>query len=218
MNFRHSLLLLALCALPLRAEFPADLATPDYRIVPGENDASWLPLVADLKAKPPLKAVFNENRYFPFRKGPAKLTGEIRLDPVRGLSLHYLTPEDRLMVVDEKGGFMMDERGRRRELPDDPRAQAATKALLNVLRFDLPELAKNFLLYGARDGSSWRFTFVPNPGPLASVLNPITVTGDNGLVKTIEMRKAAAQRVEILIGETKTGVTFNEAELTKFFR
>ena len=211
-------LLLTLAALPLRAELPADLVSPAYRVTPGENDAAWLPLIADLKAKPPLKAVFTENRYFPFRKGPVKVTGEIRLDPVRGLSLHYLAPENRLMVVDASGGFAADEKGRRRELPDDPRAQAATRALLNVLRFDLPELAKSFAIYAARDGTAWRFTFVPNPGPLADVLHPISVSGDNALVTVIEMRKTASQRVEILIGETHTGVTFDATELKQFFR
>lgn len=211
-------LLLVLVVPPLRAALPADLVSPDYRLTPGENDSAWQPLLTELKAKPPLKATFTERRYFPFRKDSAQLTGEIRLDPGRGLSLHYLTPEDRLMVVDARGGFMADDRGRRRELPDDPRAHAATTALLNVLRFDLPELAKNFDIYATRDGAAWRFTFVPRPGPLASVLQPIIITGENTLVQTIEMRKADSQRVEIIIGETHTGVTFDDAELARFFR
>lgn len=213
-----ALLLLFVCASRLHAALPEDLAKPEFRLTPGENDAPWRQLIDDLKAKPPLRALFVENRYFPFRKEPAKLAGEIRLDPTRGLSLHYATPDDRLMVVDSKGGFMADERGRRRELPADPRAQAATTALLNVLNFDLPALSKNFTIYAARDGNDWRFTFVPQPGPLASVLNPITITGANGLLQTIEMRKSGSQRVEIIIGETTTGVTFDEAELKRFFR
>ncbi|MFA6959887.1 MAG: outer membrane lipoprotein carrier protein LolA [Opitutaceae bacterium] len=214
-------LLFALLAAPavlLHAEFPEDIATAENQIIPGKSDADWQPVLADLKAKPPLKANFEEHRFYPFRKNFTKLTGEIRLDPVRGLSLHYLTPDDRLMVIDDKGGFMKDEKGRRRDLPDDPRAQAATTALLHVLRFDLVELAKNFDLYGARDGEFWRFTFVPRPGPLSGVLNPITVTGDSGLVRRIEMRKSSSQRVEIIIGETATGVTFSADELARFFR
>jgi hypothetical protein len=212
------LLFLACVALPLQAALPTELVSADYQLTPGENDASWQPLLTELKAKPPLKATFTERRYFPFRKDATQLTGEIRLDPARGLSLHYITPDDRLMVVDARGGFMADERGRRRELPNDPRASAATTALLNVLRFDLPALAKNFDIYAARDESAWRFTFVPRPGPLAGVLQPIIITGENALLKTIEMRKADSQRVEIQIGETHTGITFDEAELKRFFR
>ncbi len=217
MSFRI-LLFFVVALLPLRAALPADLVSPAYRLTPGENDSSWQPLIAELKAKPPLKATFEEHRYFPFRKGSAKLTGEIRLDPVRGLSLHYQTPEDRLVVMDPRGGFMAEAGGRRRELPDDPRAKAASTALLNVLRFDLPELAKNFEIYGAHEGDVWRFTVIPRPGPLASILNPITVSGDSGLVRVIEMRKSGAQRIVIIISDTVTGVTFDAAELTTYFR
>ncbi|MFA6287302.1 MAG: LolA-related protein [Opitutaceae bacterium] len=212
-------LMLALAALPLRAELPAVLVAPAYRLVPGENDSAWQPLLAALKAKIPLNASFDERRYFPFKKNPVVLTGEIRLDPARGLSLHYQVPEERILVIDDRGGFMRDGKGRRlHDLPDNPRAQAATRALLRVMRFELAALAENFAIYAARDGADWRFTFEPLPGPLADVLQPITVTGRDELVRTIEMRKSADERVEIQVGETRTGVTFSARELTRFFR
>jgi len=213
------LLLLALAVAPAaHAALPDDLVSDAHRITVGQNDSAWAPLVAELKANAPLSATFDEYRYFPFRKGAAKLTGEIRLDPVRGLSLNYTSPEKQMLVVDAKGGFMADSRGRRRELPDDPRARAATSALLDVLRFDLRRLAENFDIYAARDADTWRFNFTPKPGPLADVLHPIIVTGEGAIVKNIEMRKTASQRVEILIGETHTRITFPPEELARFFR
>ena len=164
-------------------------------------------------------AAFEERRYFPFKKNPVVLTGEIRLDPARGLSLHYQVPEDRILVVDDRGGFMRDGKGKRlHDLPDDPRAQAATRALLSVMRFELAALAQNFSIYAARDGADWRFAFVPLPGPLADVLQPITVTGKDELVSTLEMKKSEDQRVFIQIGETHTNVTFNSTGLSRFFR
>lgn len=212
-------LLLSPAALPLRAELPADLVAPAYQLEPGKNDTAWQPLLAALKSKAPLSATFEEHRYFAFKKTPVVLTGEIRLDPARGMSLHYQVPEERILVVDDRGGFMRDGKGRRlHDLPDDPRAQAATRALLHVMRFELGALAKDFAIYAARDGADWRFAFVPLPGPLADVLQPITVTGKDELVRTIEMKKADDQRVEILIGETHTNVTFTSADISRFFR
>jgi len=212
-------LLLAPAPLPLRAELPADLITPAHQLEPGKNDSPWRPLLAALKSKAPLLAAFEEHRFFAFKKNPVVLTGEIRLDPARGMSLHYQVPEERILVVDDRGGFMRDGKGRRlHDLPDDPRAQAATRALLHVMRFELDALAKDFAVYAARDGADWRFAFVPLPGPLADVLQPITVTGRDELVRTIEMKKADDQRVEILIGETHASVTFTPTELTRFFR
>jgi hypothetical protein len=217
MNLR--LLLIACCLLqPLLAALPTDIAQPDHQLTPGKNDAPWQPLLAELRAKPPLRATFEEHRFFPFKKGFTRLEGEIRLDPVRGLSLHYTAPENQLMVVDREGGFMANARGRRRALPDNPRARAATSALLHVLRFDLPTLAADFTIYAARDGDAWKFTFIPRPGDLADVLNPITITGDHGLVRLIEMKKSDRQRVEIHIGRTETGVTFAADELARYFR
>jgi hypothetical protein len=212
-------LMLMLAVLPLHAELPAVLTAPSYRLIPGENDSAWQPLFAALKANGAVLAAFEEHRYFPFKKNPVVLTGEIRLDPVRGLSIHYQVPEERILVVDERGGFIRDGKGRRlHELPDAPRAQAATRALLHVMRFELAALAENFAIYAARDGADWRFTFEPLPGPLADVLQPITVTGRDALVRTIEMRKFADERVEIQVGETRTGVTFSARDLTRFFR
>ncbi len=212
-------LTLTLAALPLRAELPAVLIAPAYRIMPGENDSAWQPLFTALKANGAVLAAFEEHRYFSFKKNPVVLTGEIRIEPARGLSLHYQVPEERILVVDDRGGFMRDGKGRRlHDLPDDPRAQAATRALLHVMRFELSALAENFAIYAARDGADWRFTFEPLPGPLADVLQTITVTGRDALVRTIEMRKSADERVEIQVGETRTGVIFNARELTRFFR
>ena len=217
---RLLLLCFVLAGLPVRAELPTNLIVPDHQLVPGQNDAAWQPLLAALKANSPIIAAFEERRYFAFKKTPVVLTGEIRLDPARGLSLHYQVPEDRILVVDDRGGFMRDGKGRRlHDLPDDPRAQAATRALLHVMRFELAALAQNFSLYAARDGAAWRFAFVPLPGgPLTDVLQPITVTGKDELVSTLEMKKSDAERVFIKIGETHTRVTFNTATLTRFFR
>lgn len=210
---------LTLAALTLRAELPATIIAPDHQLVPGQNDAVWQPLLTALKAKSPIFATFEERRYFAFKKNPVVLAGEIRLDPQRGLSLHYQVPEERILVVDDRGGFMRDGKGKRlHDLPDDPRAQAATRALLSVMRFELATLAQNFSIYAARDGADWRFAFVPLPGPLADVLQPITVTGQDELVNTLEMKKTDTERVFIRIGKTQTNATFNSTELTRFFR
>ena len=211
---------LTLACLAVHAELPATIITPALQLMPGKNDAAWQPLLTALKAKAPIMATFEERRYFPFKKNPVVLTGEIRLDPQRGLSLHYQVPEERILVVDDRGGFMRDGKGRRlHDLPDDPRAQAATRALLHVMRFELSALAQDFSIYASRDGADWRFAFVPLPGgPLVDVLQPITVTGKDELVTGIEMKKSEDQRVEIHIGETHTNVTFNSTELTRFFR
>jgi hypothetical protein len=195
----------------------AELMAPANKITVGENDAPWRELSASLAANGNVAAPFTENRYLPFKKIPVVFTGDMRLSPERGLSLAYTKPENQLMIVDAQGVLLRSPRGSR-ELPNDPRAQAATTALLHVMRFDLAELSKNFELYGLRTGDDWQLVFDPRPGELASVLTRLVVTGKGAQVKKLEMRKSALQGIEILIGDVRTHVEFTAEETQKSFR
>ncbi len=214
---RLALLIFSIAATVLTAATP-ELISPENRIVVGENDAAWRELSTQLRAHGNVTAPFTENRFLPFKKIPVVFTGQMRLSAEGGLSLQYLSPEKQLMLVDARGVLMRDSRGRTRELPNDPRAQAATTALLHVMRFDLDELARNFELYGRRDGDDWQLVFDPRPGELARVLNRLVVTGRAAEVKKLEMRKSALQGIEILIGDVRTGVEFTDEERREFFR
>jgi len=200
------------------ADETAELVRPENRLQLDSIDPAWAALIAGLRAQPPLFSEFEEHRYFPFRRDFTRLTGEIRVDPARGLSLHYLSPEESLMVVDAQGGFIVEAGGRRQELPDDPRAQAGSEALLHVLQFDLEALAEDFAIYGEQSAAGWRLAFVPATDALARALQPITVSGEDRQVKRIEIGRTANQRVEIIVGDTRSGVTFTDEEISRYFR
>lgn len=206
------------CALTSSAEVPeapADLISPAHRLDPDHPAAPFDALLKALQGKGNIFATFTENRYLPLKKIPVVFTGEIRLSRDRGLSLHYLTPENKTMIVDEKGILGRLSSGRSREMASDPRATGATGALLNVMRFDLAELSKQFDVYAAGDASTWHFGFEPKDEALAKTLSRLVVTGEKDQVRRIVMRKGA---VEILIGEVRDHVTFTPDELKQFFR
>ena len=196
----------------------SDLISPANKITLGQNDAPWTALTAALQAQGNVAAPFTEHRYLPFKKIPVVFSGDMRLSTERGLSLHYTSPEDRLMIVDATGVLLRDDRGRSRELPADPRAQGATSAMLHVMRFDFPALAKDFDLYGRRDGDTWQLAFEPRDSELAGTVSRIIVSGTAAEVRKLEMRKSALQRIEILVGEVHTQVLFTPDDLKKFFR
>jgi hypothetical protein len=211
-------LLLLLCfaiAPGLRAELPTE---PGPELILGENDAAWQPLFAALAAKGTVCSAFTEQRWFPFRKTPVVLEGEMRFSPARGLSLRYVRPDERLMIADARGLLLRDARGRNREVPADPRAPDINAALLPVLRFDRAELGKTFHLFAVRAGEEWRLDFVPRAAELARTLGRITVIGAGDAVRRLEFRRSATQRVEIIIGATQTGVLFTPDEEKRFFR
>jgi len=187
-------------------------------LVLGSNDAAWRPLLAELAAKGTVYAPFTERRHFAFRSVPVILQGEMRLDPERGLSLHYLSPEVSTMIVDAKGVVLRDARGRSRALPNDPSSPSAATALLPVLRFDLVGLDRNFTIRAARAGAAWRFDFTPKNPELKRSLGSIVVEGQGDLVRQLEFRRSATQSVSIEVGDPKSGVVFGSDEAARYFR
>jgi len=209
--------------LGLLAVFPTAyaaelIAEPGAPLVLGENDAAWKPLFTAMAAQGAVYARFTELRWFPFRKDPTELTGEMRLSPSLGLSLHYTAPDNSTMIVDEEGLMQRTAGGRNRIAPDNPRYTGLTAALLPVMRFDLPALARTFTVAAARDGEAWRLDFTPRDADLAKTFGRITVQGEGTAVRRLEFRRDAKQRIEILVGTARPGASFTEADVKKYFR
>lgn len=196
----------------------AGLIAPETRLSDPANEPAWRDLFATLAASKTRQSSFEERRFFPFRKTPVVLLGEIRIVPELGLSLRYLQPEPRIMIVDRKGLLMRDDAGQERAAPADSRAQAATSALVNVLRFDLEALKKEFEVHGRRDGTAWTLAFVPRDPTFANLLGVLTVSGEQNALLKIEMIKSSTQRIEIRIKDTQEGILFTADTLRRFFR
>ena len=201
--------------LPLAAETPKE---PGPQLYPGKNDAEWLSLFGALGSRRVVVAEFSEQRWFPFKKIPVVLKGVMRLAPDLGMSLNYTEPEQRTIIIDARGLILREADGREREIPSDPAALAAASAMLPILNFDWQKLDRNFLVYAARDGEDWRLDFVPRDSQLASRLGRIVASGQGVLMRHLEFRRSALQRVEILIGETKQGGSFTPEEKKRYFR
>jgi len=194
------------------------LVTPETLLADPAGDPAWRDLFAQLAPSKTRQSTFEERRYFPFRSTPIVLQGEIRIVPELGLSLRYLEPEARVLIIDRKGLLMRDNEGRERAAPSDSRAQAATSALVHVLRFDLEALKKEFEVHGRREGETWTLAFVPRDPTFANLLGVLTVSGEQNALRKIEMIKSPTQRIEILIRDTREDVLFTGDTLKRFFR
>lgn len=182
------------------------------------DDPEWRDLFAELSKPRARVSQFEERRHFPFREKPVLLTGEIRLLPGRGLSLHYLEPKSQTLIVDSKGVLMRDDRGRQRSAPADNRAQAATSALFQILQFDVPGLQSTFEIRGNRDGATWTLTFTPKQSSLADTIGSVRVQGHDLQLDRIELNRADNQRIEILLRQTLNDVIFPDDVIKRFFR
>ena len=201
----------AVCAAP-----PAERGPVVGRDSAGDE---WRRLFSALAAKGATYSTFTENRHFSTRKTPVVLQGEMRLIPARGLSLRYTAPEEALTLIDSRGLLLRDTKGRVRLVKAGTRDAGLVTALLPIMRFDADELFKQFTLHAARDaGGDWRIDFVPLNEKLAASLGAIVVTGSGAEIKTINFNASPKLRVEVLVGESKSGAAFTDGEMRKYFR
>lgn len=213
--FLAFVLLLALLGA-LRGAEADPLVNPGHRLEVG--NPAWADLLAQIEQRPDAQAAFEERRHFPFKRTPTLLKGEVRVSRTRGLSLHYTDPENRVVIIDERG-VLLREADRETTPPADPRATAANSAMLHLLRFDLRALAEIFDVYGERKDATWTLALIPRADALRRTLGQITVTGENAVVRRIELRRSLTQRVEILVEPPKApAATFTAEELKLYFR
>ena len=215
---RRCCILVLLSGLTLAADEPTPLAAPGPVVELSSAGADWQALFESLAAQGAVFSHFTENRWFPIKKIPVVLKGEMRLEPGRGMSLRYTEPENRTMIMDERGLLLRDDHGRNREVPPDPRSANINAALLPVMRFDQKELSKIFVMQAVRAGKAWRLDFEPRDVALSKTIGHITVWGENAKIRQLEFRRSSSQRVEIVIDDSQAGVVFTADEQKRFFR
>jgi len=210
----------ALGALALALASWAEAAAGDVAIEPANRLApdapAWRDLAAKFAQQPDTLADFEEQRFFPFRREPVVLRGEVRVSQARGLSLRYTAPEERVMILDTAGVLLRDAAGQ--ETPPDARAAAANRALLHVLRLDFAALEKDFEVYGRRDDPAWSLALVPRDEGLRRSIGNIFVSGEATSVRTIALRRSARQHIDIAITTPRATAAFATDEVKKFFR
>ena len=209
------LAVLLMGGMPGGAGETVQLIGPQHLLPPAAP--AWSDLIGAFARNPDITADFTEQRYFPFRKEPVELRGEVRVSGPRGLSLRYTAPEERTVILDDQGVLIRAPAGEKTP-PADPRAAAANAALLHVLRFDFPALEQDFELYGRRDGPGWTLGLVPRTEALRRSVGRITVTGEAATISRIEIRRSARQAIVINIAPPRTGGAFTAEELKRFFR
>jgi glycosyltransferase involved in cell wall biosynthesis len=209
-----SLAVLLVCSVVGRAA-DTELVNPVHLLAPAAP--AWSDLSEAFAHQADVTAGFTERRFFPFKKEPVELTGEVRVSAARGLSLHYTAPEERTVILDAQGVLVRAAAGEKAP-PADPRAAAANDALRHVLRFDLAALEKDFALYGQRGPASWTLALVPRTETLRRSVGQITVAGEAATIRHIEIRRSAKQAIEILIEPPRPPAEFTIDEVKRYFR
>lgn len=191
------------------------LIHPRFHLAPDAPE--WRELAGQFAQRTDRVADFEEQRFFPIRKAPVVLKGEVRVSPQRGLSLHYAAPEERIIIIDERG-MLLREPGGRDSPPPDPRAELANEALRHILRLDFAALAPNFELFGRRERIAWSLALVPRTATVKRAIGDIFVQGEGDVVRRIELRRSAKQHIDIVMAQPRPAAEFTPEELKRYFR
>jgi len=209
------LVVLLLCPTPGRAAESDPLVNPAHRLAPATP--AWSDLIDAFAHHPDTTADFTERRFFPFKREPIELKGEVRISASRGLSLHYTHPGQSTVILDGNGVLIRAAAGEKTPIAD-PRAAAANEALRNIVRFDLPALEKDFEIYGQRDCSAWALVLVPRTAESRRSVGRVNVNGEDATIRRIEIRRTPKQAIEISIEPPRPVAPFTAQELEAFFR
>jgi hypothetical protein len=193
----------------------SSLVAPAYRLSP--DAAAWRDLVERFARRPDSVAEFEERRFFPFRKAPVELRGEVRVSHARGLSLRYTVPTERTIILDDQGLLIRDPKGKSAP-PPDARANLANEALRHILRLDFAELERTYEVYGRREGDVWSLALVPRAEDVRRAIGTILVDGEREDVRRIELRRSVKQHIDIVMSAPQTSAPFTAEELKRFFR
>ena len=181
-------------------------------------DPAWKDLLARLATTGDRFCQFEERRYFRFRTSPVILSGELRLAPGLGLSLRYLRPEARELIIDQKGMLIREADGRGRTALAEGNLPGPASALLPIMEFNLGQLLRSFELRGRREGAAWSLVLVPRDAELARRLKEVRMSGEGTRLREIDMDFPGSQRIEILLLSIRENVAFTRDDLARYFR
>ncbi len=200
------LLLLALAVLPRLAAEPRPTALPPAARARLET----------LAAPRTLTATFTEHRHTPLKKRPVVVTGTVRIDPARGLSLAYDQPRAPVVILDAQGLLLRHPDGREQAAP--PEAEPDLRLLHALFTFDLPALEKSYALAAtdSPDGA-WTLAFTRLPDSPATY-RELTLVGDATRLTAITLLKTPNLHTDITLAPPTLDPLFPPADLARYFR
>ncbi|RKX33946.1 MAG: hypothetical protein DRP71_08695 [Verrucomicrobia bacterium] len=197
---------------PLMASATQSLDSSD---LPGE----WKTLVENLRERIPLRAIFLETRKLPFRKDPIVLTGILRLDAERGLSLCHPDAEGSpITVIDSNGMAMRSNQSDWQALPDRRSIRSVHTAIAALLVLDLRLLSEDFELIGELDRDNWQIQLSPKPGADTGRLRGLSIAGTPERVNRLGIDLGGNRSIVIKISSEESVPGFGPEEYARFFR
>lgn len=171
---------------------PVDLLEPSQQ---------WQTIFNALAAPPRIEAEFAERRFFPFRRYPRRLEGQMIFDATKGLALRYTVPSNYTVFVQpETIHIQHGETAEPDAVPQGAASAAALKIIPRLMAFAPQQLAEDFVARGTieTDGT-WMLSLKPEVIGSIPGMQEIRMEGSGGVLHRLVLVRAANERSEIEI-------------------
>lgn len=161
-------------------------------------------------------AAFTESRHTPLKKKPIVVSGVVRIDHARGLSLAYEQPRAPVVILDEKGLLLRHPDGREQTAP--PEAADDLRLLHALFAFDLATLEKSYTL-AADEGEAGAWTLVfTRRAEAKATYRELTLAGDATRLTRIVLAKTPNLHTDIVLDPPRLDTVFTPEDLARYFR
>ncbi|PWV64569.1 outer membrane lipoprotein carrier protein LolA [Plasticicumulans acidivorans] len=159
------------------------------------EDWTLTQLMAALAANPGGRAHFVERKDIALLDAPVEARGELFYRPPDHLERRTQTPQPETLILD--GEMLTLERDGRRlqlSLAERPQIAAFTDSIRRTLAGDRHALERAYRLTLSGEAALWTLRLVPDDEALREIIQQITISGNQGEVRSIAILQADGDR------------------------
>lgn len=161
-------------------------------------------------------ADFTESRFTPLKKKPVVVSGILRIDRARGLSLAYEQPGAPVVILDDQG--LLLRHADRRDQPAPPEAADDLLLLRALFAFDLATLEKSYAVAATENpDGTWTLVFTRREGSVASY-RELALSGDATRLTRLVLAKTPNLHTDVTLESPRLDVSFTPEDLARYFR
>ncbi|MGB0372275.1 MAG: LolA family protein [Opitutales bacterium] len=182
------------------------------------EDARWEALFKSLPETASVEARFEEWRHSLLRDRPSYLKGVLRFDSELGVSLNYVEPSDRTIIIYEDSVAMRNSDGETSSLPDSERYNWIPNLIGTIFSFDLESWKGGFLLKDySLEEEVWTAVIEPKEDTGRDQIREVKLIGDAVYVTEMEMRMKGGKRVNIKVASAEKNIAFSSEVKELYF-
>jgi hypothetical protein len=165
-----------------------------------------------------VEARFRERKELALLAAPLVTHGALYFVPPDRMARFTTWPGFSALIIDgDELRFRDEEGGEELDLSGSPMARVFVDNFVVLFNGDLGRLQELYAVELASEGRSWELALTPRRSPLDRVIAAVTLRGDDGGLREMEMREVGGDRTTTVFETVDPERVFEPAELERLF-